>query len=160
MKISLSERLLRHSIPVTESGCVIWLGYTNEYGYGKITINDKSKWVHRVAYEEANGGISRGLDIDHLCRVRCCINPSHLEAVTRRVNLLRGNTRTAMHAAKMTCKRGHPFADSNLRVDLKKNGLVVRQCKECDKIRQRARYIKKKVVRDGEIEFNIMDVVV
>lgn len=139
MKPTVAERLLKYSTPVTESGCVIWLGYTNEYGYGKITVDDKAKWVHRVAYEVAKGRIEKGLDIDHLCRVRCCINPNHLEAVTRRVNLLRGNTNTAMHAAKVSCKRGHPFSGGNLRIEVKNSGILVRQCRACDLIRQRAR---------------------
>lgn len=160
MKPTVEERLLKYSIPVTESGCLIWIGYTNEYGYGKITVNDKAKWVHRVAYELAKGRIEKGLDIDHLCRVRCCINPDHLEAVTRRVNLLRGNTNTAMHAAKVLCKRGHPLSGANLRIDVKGNGISARQCRACDLIRQRSRAARKKVVRNGKSGFEMYDVVV
>lgn len=156
----LVSRILKYSTPVPESGCLVWCGWTNEYGYGKISVRNKSKWVHRVAYEIAYGPIPEGMDVDHLCRVRCCVNPMHLEAVSRRVNLLRGETVTAKHASQTHCKRGHPLSGGNLRIEDKGMGLQARQCRECDKIRVRERVEKKKVVRNGKTGFEVYDVVV
>jgi len=156
----LTVRLHKYSIPVTESGCLIWCGWVNKFGYGKISVMDKGRWVHRVAYEIEHGPIPSGLDIDHLCRVRCCVNPNHLEAVTRRTNLLRGDTVTSAHAQQTMCKRGHFLEGENLRIENKPGGLKARQCRECDRLRRRVRYRRKKVVSNGKRGFEIMDVVV
>lgn len=76
---------------INENGCWIWqramLGNT---GYGQISVHDKPVGAHRVFYEKFKGAIPAGLDIDHLCRVRACVNPEHLEPVTRAENLRRG----------------------------------------------------------------------
>jgi len=63
--------------------------------------------AHRWIYEQVVGPIPAGLDLDHLCRNRWCVNPEHQEPVTRRENLLRGDTVTARNAAKTHCSRGH-----------------------------------------------------
>jgi hypothetical protein len=65
------------------------------------------RYAHRAAYEEAYGPIPDGLVIDHLCRVRWCCNPEHLEAVTNRENILRGESPPARNARKERCDRGH-----------------------------------------------------
>jgi len=70
--------------------CWTWSGGLRADGYGRFTFNGHRSMAHRFAYEMAKGPIPLGLDIDHLCRVRHCVNPHHLEAVTRRENLLRG----------------------------------------------------------------------
>ena len=87
--------------------------------------------AHRFAYTEAKGAIEDGLTIDHLCRVKACVNPSHLEAVTLRTNILRGENTAAKNARKTHCHRGHPFNEENTyRVP---GG---RACRQCDVERQ------------------------
>lgn len=81
-------------------------GYVYLYGLG---------YAHRVAYARVHGPIPPGLQVDHLCRTRACINPDHLEAVTGRVNTLRGCTITARNAKKSICAQGHPLQASNVR---------------------------------------------
>lgn len=110
--------------------CWIWVGYTMSNGYGTFGLNGKKILAHRFSYIIAKGPIPDGLTIDHLCRVRNCVNPSHLEAVTMRENLLRGNTLTAKEAAQTHCLRGHAFDGNNL-IKLK-NGK--RGCRSCKKI--------------------------
>lgn len=73
------------------SPCWIWQGYVNKNGYAKATRSDgRMGLAHRVVYAEVRGPIPAGLDLDHLCRVRACVNPEHLEPVTRSENLRRG----------------------------------------------------------------------
>lgn len=87
----------------TDTGCVIWLGAVNNKGYGCFAIDGRSQLAHRVAYEAMNGPIPDGLTIDHLCRVRNCVNPSHLEAVTVGEN----NRRARALDVGGECGRGH-----------------------------------------------------
>ncbi len=106
--MTLSERMESKIEKITESGCFIWLASTTRCGYGQIRVNKKNLSAHRVAYEIARGPIPQGLDLDHLCRVRCCVNPDHLEPVTRFENSIRGERATRTH-----CPRGHEYTDSN-----------------------------------------------
>ena len=78
--------------PVTESGCWLWTSTLNVKGYGQFNGRRQgvSNAAHRAAYEIYRGPIPEGFEIDHLCRVRSCVNPNHLEAVTHAVNLQRG----------------------------------------------------------------------
>ncbi len=74
-----------------ESGCWLWLACTGKDGYGYVRYNGRRRAAHIVSYLIFMGPIPEGLELDHLCRVRNCINPAHLEAVTRKINVLRGN---------------------------------------------------------------------
>ena len=94
---------------ITESGCWIFHGHLNSDGYSVVRFNGRNRRVHRVIYEYFNGAIPPGLTLDHLCRVRCCVNPYHVEPVTSAVNALRGIGITAQYARSLTCKNGHPF---------------------------------------------------
>lgn len=97
-------------------GCWVWTAGTTPNGYGTFTIGGRqegTRGAHRVAYELARGPIPPGLQIDHLCRNRLCVNPAHLEVVTNRENVLRGVGVTAMNARKTHCKSGHPFDEEN-----------------------------------------------
>ncbi len=95
--------------------CWLWTGATTgpKHNYGHCWFDRRYQGAHRVSYQLLVGPIPSGLDIDHLCRVRLCVNPAHLEAVTRRENLLRGNTIIARCAAVTHCPRGHEYTPEN-----------------------------------------------
>jgi hypothetical protein len=109
----LRERLEFYSIPEPNTGCTLWIGALFKTGYGKLSKDGKYKRAHRLAYELARGPIPSGLQIDHLCRVRSCVNVAHMEVVTNRQNTLRGVGRTAVNARKTHCLRGHEFTPQN-----------------------------------------------
>jgi len=96
--------------------CWIWIGVRSG-GYGRYTFRGKLTGAHRFYYELVNGPIAEGLQIDHLCRNRACVNPDHLEPVTIGENVLRGIGRSAQNARKTECLRGHPLNGSNLYID-------------------------------------------
>ena len=75
---------------VDENGCWLWLGRIDRTGYGRCKQFNKTVLAHRVFYMHYVGEIPEGKELDHLCRVRNCVNPEHLEAVTRAVNSQRG----------------------------------------------------------------------
>lgn len=95
------------------SDCWIWKGAKHGRGYGNFFASGYVL-AHRFSYELARGPIPPGLTIDHLCRNRLCVNPDHLEAVTMRVNLLRGVGPSAVAARKTHCPRGHEYAGLNI----------------------------------------------
>lgn len=103
--------------------CWLWTGYLSADGYGAISVGGKPTGAHRAAYETYTGPIPEGMEIDHLCRVRHCVNPAHLEAVTHKVNMQR---RDYTPVPKERCKNGHPFDEANTRVS---NGKRV--CRAC-----------------------------
>ena len=109
-----------------EDGCWLWLGYVDKKGYGVIGVgNRKLSKAHRYSYERFVGPIPDGLQLDHLCRVRNCVNPNHLEPVTNRENVIRGN---AARPEIKICKNGHEFTESNTYIHPKRGN---RQCKKC-----------------------------
>lgn len=73
-----------------DTPCWIWLLGRNRWGYGKATVNGRTVQAHRAVWEELRAPIPDGLQLDHLCRVRECVNPEHLEPVTGAVNSRRG----------------------------------------------------------------------
>ncbi len=93
--------------------CILITKGLDSHGYARIKINGVSKGRHRVEYEKVNGPIPQGLQIDHLCRNRNCINPAHMEAVSPKENILRGQSLPANNARKSHCKNGHEFTKEN-----------------------------------------------
>jgi len=125
-------RIMQKVERVPFSTCWIFIGNTNSDGYGLIGVSPwpKRAYVHRLMYERSKGQIDPGLEIDHLCRVRCCCNPDHLEAVTSRENTRRGlnsEITRRRHAQKTHCPQGHPYSGDNLHI--KPDG--DRVCKTC-----------------------------
>lgn len=118
--------------PVT--GCWLWQGSTNPKGYGRLCYRGAPRQCHRVAYTLLAGPIPGGLQIDHTCRTRHCCNPTHLEPVTARENLLRGNTVTARHATKTHCDSGHRLTEDNVY----RHPRGFRYCRTCKRTRDRA----------------------
>lgn len=99
---------------ISPEGCWLWTGYLDPGGYARVTIDDVRTVAHRVSWEYFVGPIPEGLTIDHRCRQRSCINPYHLEVVSLRDNILRGNATGAVNARKTQCSKGHPLSGPNL----------------------------------------------
>lgn len=97
--------------------CWLWMGYVRTDGYGVLTQLVSGRitplYAHRLSYESFTGHIPDGYQIDHLCRVRHCVNPAHLEAVPPRINYIRGHGATGINARKTHCKHGHEFTPEN-----------------------------------------------
>ena len=113
--------------PMGHDGCWIWMGALNGCGYAQIKCEEVRMMVHRITYQHHRGPIPEGLELDHKCRVRFCVNPYHLEPVTTKTNILRGFGRGAIEARMTHCKNGHPLEGANLLV--RKNGH--RRCRIC-----------------------------
>lgn len=128
------EALMAQTMPEPNSGCLFWMGALNQFGYGRVGVNGRRTVAHRAIYEMACGPVDPSLELDHLCRVRCCVNPAHLEPVTKRVNGLRGVAGVksgAMQRAKTHCPHGHPYSGDNL--FLRASGH--RECRTCMRAR-------------------------
>lgn len=120
--------------------CWQWFGPKRHTGYGKFNIEKRQLMAHRVVYEHLVGLVPRGLVLDHLCRRSWCVNPGHLEIVTQRTNVLRGEGKTAMLASQTHCKYGHPLSGENLYLS---PGTGFRQCKICRNERARQHRARK-----------------
>lgn len=142
----LRERLWLRIEVDPETGCWVWQGAKNATGYGRVAMptgkqGGRTDLVHRVTYEEYVGPIPDGLVIDHLCRRPACCNPQHLEPVTQRENLLRGETSQARNAAKTHCKFGHEFTPENTRLVARG-----RRCIACERRRANESYQRRKAL--------------
>ena len=127
--------------PEPNSGCWLWTGLVWPNGYAHFTVGRTHVYAHRFSYERSRSPIPAGLSLDHLCRVRCCVNPDHLEPVTQRENTLRGNSPVAIQARQTTCKRGHSLTDP---CNLLKSYPNIRRCRECHRLRMAARYVHRR----------------
>jgi hypothetical protein len=114
-------------------GCWLWTGSRTSAGYGNLCIARTWHYAHRLAYHLTVGPIPEGMVLDHLCRIRHCCNPAHLEPVTNRENTMRG---LAPYGVRTTCKRGHDVSDpANVYVEPNGRG---RRCRICAYEYQRA----------------------
>lgn len=133
---------------VTSNGCWVVVAIRtgeplalSSSGYCLVRVDGRQWLAHRYLWEMANGAIPDGLVLDHLCRNPACCNPAHLEPVSQRVNLLRGQTLQAANASKVACPQGHPYAGVNLYVSPRTGR---RTCRECHRTHQRT-YLSRKV---------------
>jgi hypothetical protein len=111
---SLTERI-ESSVQKDENGCWLWARKVGKPGYGLMTTKEagkpRTRLAHRVSYEAFVGAIPAGLQLDHLCRVRACVNPEHLEPVTLQENLYRSPIHNVRFRAEGKCSQGHVLAD-------------------------------------------------
>ena len=129
VKMSMEDRFWS-KVDKNFLGCWYWVASVNDRGYGTFQVFKRPKKAHRVSYEMFKGKIPDGLELDHLCRVRNCVNPDHLEAVTHKENVLRGSSFVSEQAHRTHCKRGHELSGDNLLPHKLKKGL--RACKACN----------------------------
>lgn len=120
--------------------CWIWTKALDRKGYGVATIipteerTSRTIGAHRMSYILTYGFAPEGMDLDHLCRVHACVRPSHLEPVTHRENVLRGESIMADQVKRTHCPKGHHYEGNNLIID---NG--GRKCRTCVQERDRLR---------------------
>lgn len=119
--------------------CWEWTASLRKDGYGRFALNGGPQLSHLVAYRFLVGSVPEGLKLDHLCRNRKCVNPEHLEPVTDKENVRRGDGLAAINARKVACPNGHPLEEGNLYVSAGK-----RRCKVCTKANSVRKYYEKK----------------
>ena len=139
MKQSVQERWAAKVVARSVDECWIWQAYTCRKGYGQFKVDGRMVKAHRWSYEHFVGPIPDGLELDHLCRVRNCVNPAHLEAVTHAENVRRGESGKNQRA-KTHCPQGHPYAGENLYVypDGRRN------CRTCQSAHYAHHYARKR----------------
>lgn len=123
--------------------CCNWRASGDGHGYGVFWYDNRMFKAHRFSYQLFIDEIPDDMTIDHLCRNKLCANPSHMEVVTLKENILRSDSVSAINVRKKYCPRGHELIDSNLvrSTFVKYN---YRICRLCYLIRQRAQYSKRK----------------
>jgi len=125
-----------------ERGCWLW-GRATTNGYGVVQHEGRIQRAHRVVFLLLRGQIADGLELDHLCRSRACVNPDHLEPVKQKVNNLRSESASAKHARQTHCRLGHAFTAENTYIAKRAGGREERFCRECCRERDRVRYARK-----------------
>ncbi len=137
MSKDLVSQLMKHvQVGSGDSPCWCWVGAMDGNGYGSVRVRGQTCKAHRVAFCAHRRSIPEGMDLDHLCRNRACINPEHLEPVTRRTNTLRGNHQNVVIRRTGICKNGH---DMNMTGRYYRRNGRGSQCAECSRERSRLR---------------------
>jgi hypothetical protein len=124
-------------LATAEGECWRWKGSPSSGGYGKFDVFNRDLRAHRVAYLEWGHKIPAGYEIDHLCRNRICVRPSHLEAVTRKVNSNRGTTPLLNRGV---CRNGHDVTPENVKTNYKGEAV----CRTCEKARRQREYVNRR----------------
>jgi hypothetical protein len=121
--------------------CWVWTSSLNQSGYGQLYVGGGRHMylAHKWAWEQEHGPVPDGLELDHLCRHRDCVRPSHLEAVTHAENLRRGTSPSALVAGRDACGRGHPYTPESTYIGAR----GARYCRVCKRERDRAYYQRK-----------------
>lgn len=142
VNLSTSDIVRFNSAFIKTENCWQWKRNLDG-GYGRFWAQNKTLLAHRVSYQIHVGEIPKGLQIDHLCRNRGCVNPDHLEPVTIAENVLRGIGITALNRYKTECPQGHPYDEKNTYIS--KQG--TRSCIPC--ARQRTRNWRERIANDA-----------
>ncbi len=142
--LSKQESKFTSNISVEINGCWLWHGCVDQKGYGRLHSFYTSNVAHRWAYERFIGPIPHNHQCHHMCGVKGCVNPSHLEALTQREH-------SAKHpqTRKTHCPQGHPYSGDNLYMRTDKNGHTTQHCVVCHRKRNREwmrGYKKRKLV--------------
>lgn len=128
------------SFKIQEDGCWIWQKYIAPNGYGRFWTKDEGINAHRLLFQEVNNlKLHKDEVCDHLCRVRSCVNPKHIEVVSRGENVLRGVGHAPVNLTKNSCPKGHLYDETNTLITKRKNSKT-RHCRECMKEVTRAWY--------------------
>lgn len=135
----IRERLRERIDTTAAGGCWLWTGTLTDKGYGTVSYNAQTQYVHRLMYELERGTIPDGHEIDHLCRNRACCNPAHLEPVTGAENVRRGISPSTLFNRTGRCQRGHILAAVGVYVSPKGH----RMCRGCIALRQARRARKR-----------------
>lgn len=135
----------------SDHGCWLWTAAIANGGYSSFYWRKRRWTAHRLSYAEAYGPIPPGLEVDHLCRVRHCVNPSHLEAVTSRENVLRGISPAADAARRTACSHGHSLTDPENVYPPVPSRPRARNCKTCARDRARAQRAAARASRKREL---------
>ncbi len=145
------KRIEDYVIPEPNSGCHLWIGALSPTGYGRKNHFGKNRLAHRLVYEMEHGKIPSGMTVDHLCRVRSCVNTKHMEIVTLKENILRGTAPTALHFKKRFCPKCFgPYTQ-------KKNNLG-RMCVNCNRTYRMNKYaIMKTLATTGGSKLRVND---
>ena len=115
------------------SDCWPWRGYISDQGYGGLKLKGRRVKAHKVVYELLIGPVPEGLELDHLCRYRHCVNPAHLEPVPHATNCQRGQAgarQKELALARTHCRKGHPYSDENVY----RSPSGKRECRECKRL--------------------------
>src|SRR6478735_10416780 len=128
------------------NGCWVWVAGKYSNGYGSFCGHGQSRLAHRISWYLTYGEWPVR-ELNHKCRNRACVNPDHLEDVSRQVNLLDSPvTLAALNVEKTHCPQGHEYNEINTQFDAKGG----RMCRECGRIRSRDRYRKLNGVTPSE----------
>ncbi len=139
---------IQERVRLTASGCIEWTSTLSEDGYGKAVVGYRGhgrpirRYAHVVVFEMWRGSVPSGLELDHLCRNRACVNPDHLEPVTRKENVRRGMLPQLMRDTSWrpnrprlaVCKHGHALSGDNIGQNSKR-----RWCRACKAAEARKR---------------------
>lgn len=157
MLSDIENFIFARAIPEPNSGCWLWILAPDKDGYGSLKRNRRTIRAHRFTYEQLVGPIPDGMELDHLCANKCCVNPQHLEPVTTLQNVQRmqnrvagardrlGETSKARRDKRTHCPKGHSYSGDNLRTTS-----IQRVCRACARENMRAYRLPEKLRREAK----------